>query len=98
MKGGTPARLPISVQPVWTATYVPYGDPAKPIASVAVPSSLALPAGATSFELRAFVTGHGQGNLENCAEFVACLRERRSISWPIHSPPSLPPSRPKLPG
>lgn len=71
MKGGTPARLPISVQPVWTATYVPYGDPAKPIAGVATPSTLELPAGATSFELRSFVTGHGQGNLENCAEFCS---------------------------
>ena len=32
MKGGLPAADPIAVVPVWTRTWVTYGDPAKPIA------------------------------------------------------------------
>lgn len=68
MKGGLPARLPIAVLPVWTPTYVPYGDPAKPIAGSVPPHDMMLPE-ASSYALRTFVTGHGQGNAGNCAEF-----------------------------
>jgi hypothetical protein len=71
MTGGVPAKVPAFVMPVWTATYVPFGDPAKPIAMSAPAVSLELPGGATTYELRSFVTGHGQGNAENCAEFCS---------------------------
>lgn len=68
MKGGIPARMPVAAIPVWHRRYVPYGDPAKPIADSAPPQDIALPEG-SSWALRTFVTGHGQGNASNCAEF-----------------------------
>ena len=73
MKGGSPSQEPIAVIPVFAPTYVPYGDPAKPIAESLPSADVALPAGAKSFALRSFVTGHGQGNAGNCAEF--CSRD-----------------------
>lgn len=68
MKGGVPGKVPVAVVPVWNRAYVPYGDPAKPVSGSVPAVDVALPGG-TSFALRAFVTGHGQGNAGNCAEF-----------------------------
>ncbi|MBK8256993.1 MAG: hypothetical protein IPK82_30500 [Polyangiaceae bacterium] len=68
MKGGIPAKVPVAVSPVWERRYVPYGDPAKPVNGTVPPQEIALPSG-SSYTLRTFVTGHGQGNLQNCAEF-----------------------------
>ena len=68
MKGGIPAKLPVAVVPVWRRSYAVYGDPAQPIAASIPPAEVALPP-ATSYALRTFVTGHGQGNAANCAEF-----------------------------
>lgn len=73
MKGGTPEREPIAVLPIWTMHSGAYGDPAKPLSTSFPPQKLTPPSGSTAFALRSFVTGHGQGNLENCAEF--CARE-----------------------
>ena len=70
MTGGIPTPLPIAVLPVWTPRAVTYGDPAKPVAGGAPPQMVALPK-ASSYALRSFITGHGQGNAENCAEFCA---------------------------
>lgn len=72
MKGGIPAKLPVAVVPLWSSVSVPYGDPAKPIAASASPQAVKLPAG-SAYALRSFITGHGQGNAGNCAEF--CSRE-----------------------
>jgi hypothetical protein len=69
MVGGMPARLPIAVIPLWDETKFDYGDPAKPVGAAVVSRSISLPAGAGAVELRSFITGHGQGNLDNCAEF-----------------------------
>lgn len=71
MKGGVPAKEPVAVLPVWTMHSGVYGDPAKPLSGSFPAQKLTPPAGATAFALRTFVTGHGQGNLENCAEFCA---------------------------
>jgi hypothetical protein len=68
-QGGVPAREPIAVIPLWDETQVEYGDPAKPLAMFAPTRTIPLPAGTTSYEIRSFITGHGQGNTENCAEF-----------------------------
>jgi hypothetical protein len=68
MKGGIPAKVPVAVTPVWNRRYVPYGDPAKPVADSVPAQDAALPEG-SSHALRVFVTGHGQGNKDNCAEF-----------------------------
>ena len=69
MKGGIPEKLPVAVVPVWNRQYVIYGDPAKPIGDTVTPQDLTLPAMTTSYSLRTFITGHGQGNAGNCAEF-----------------------------
>lgn len=73
MKGGLPAAEPIAVIPVFPLTYVPYGDPAKPIPQSLPAATVSLPADTKSVLLRSFVTGHGQGNANNCAEF--CSRD-----------------------
>jgi hypothetical protein len=73
MIGGVPDRRPVAVVPVWNRTYVVYGDPAKPIAAQLPSAEITLPSGASSFALRSLVTGHGQGNASNCAEF--CQRD-----------------------
>lgn len=73
MHGGVPAALPVAVLPVWTPRSLVYGDPMKPVADAAPPQTITLPAPATanSYKLRAIVTGHGQGNADNCAEFCS---------------------------
>lgn len=68
MTGGVPAKLPIAVVPLWGPSGVVYGDPAKPIAQSLVAAAPVLPK-ASSYAVRTLVTGHGQGNAENCAEF-----------------------------
>ena len=74
MQGGTPAREPIAVIPIWTQRDAVYGDPARPIAMFVPPVTPTLPA-ASAFSLRTFVTGHGQGNADNCSEF--CSKQHR---------------------
>jgi hypothetical protein len=71
MKGGVPERLPVAVLPLWDEREVDYGDPAKAIATSVPAQMVTLPAGTRAVELRSFVTGHGQGNLDNCAEFCS---------------------------
>lgn len=66
--GGVPEREAIAVTPLWAPAGVAYGDPAAPPARTA---TAALPADATAATVRLFVTGHGQGNAGNCAEFCA---------------------------
>jgi hypothetical protein len=63
-----PSPLPVAVVPVWISTAATYGDPAKPIAGSVPPATVKLPK-ASTYALRTFVTGHGQGNAGNCAEF-----------------------------
>jgi hypothetical protein len=74
--GGVPAKNPIAVALVWSwpANMDPpnsaqYGDPADPVTMHLPPQTISLPPGASSFALRTFITGHGQGNSNNCAEF-----------------------------
>jgi hypothetical protein len=71
MQGGTPAKEPISVIRLWDETTVDYGDPAKLLGDEVPSRTLTIPSEARSVELRSFITGHGQGNLDNCAEFCA---------------------------
>jgi Peptide-N-glycosidase F, C terminal/Peptide-N-glycosidase F, N terminal len=70
-KGGVPAKIPLAALPIWTMTQVWYGDPAKPASGSIPPQMVTLPAGATAYAMRTFVTGHGQGNADNCAEFCS---------------------------
>ena len=66
--GGLPSPDPVAVVPLWAPHRVVYGDPARP---VDVTAAVDVPAGTTATRVRAFVTGHGQGNAANCAEFCA---------------------------
>ena len=70
---GTPARRAIAAVPVYAPQQVVYGDPAHSITSQIGATGVAVPSGATSLDLRSFITGHGQGNAANCAEF--CQRD-----------------------
>jgi hypothetical protein len=90
MTGGTPAKEPIAVVPIWVwtttgkePTQIVYGDPGQPIATSLPTQTVTLPAGATSFGVRSTITGHGQGNLDNCAEF--CSEEH---TWTVGSSPN----------
>jgi hypothetical protein len=69
-QGGLPQRDPFAVVALWAPRGIVYGDPARPTAQSATADVLD---GATGARLRALVTGHGQGNAENCAEF--CSKE-----------------------
>jgi hypothetical protein len=62
-------RVPVEVIPLWDVASVEVGDPAKPVAAALPARMAAIPADAVAVELRSFITGHGQGNLQNCAEF-----------------------------
>jgi hypothetical protein len=65
--GGDP--LPFAVIPLWDVSQFEVGDPAKPVAAARPDRMVDIPAGARKVELHSFITGHGQGNLQNCAEF-----------------------------
>jgi hypothetical protein len=74
MTGGVPQKVPLADVPLWPGTPVAqawYGDPSSPIASSIAPQTVQLPAGASSYALRSFITGHGQGNADNCSEFCS---------------------------
>ena len=87
MTGGTPAKEPIAVVPIWVwtttgrePTKIPYGDPSNPISQTLPTQNVHLPAGAKSFGVRSTITGHGQANLDDCAEF--CSRDH---TWQVGS-------------
>jgi hypothetical protein len=66
--GGTPPREVLSVVPLWSPGGVVVGDPSRsPARSVDVD----IPTGANGARLWTIITGHGQGNAANCAEFCA---------------------------
>jgi hypothetical protein len=68
-----PKPPPIAVYPLWVVQNVGYGDPAITVADQVTARRVRIPETAGRVEIRAFVTGHGQGNADNCAEF--CARE-----------------------
>ncbi len=78
MTEGTPAKEAMVVLPIWSwkttgkePTQIVYGDPLAPISASLPPQQIALPSGPTSWSIRSIITGHGQANLENCAEFCS---------------------------
>ncbi|MBK9036137.1 MAG: hypothetical protein IPL61_33660 [Myxococcales bacterium] len=66
--GGLPTPDPVAVVPLWAPQRVVYGDPLRPSD---VTATVDVPAGTTAVRVRSLVTGHGQGNADNCAEFCA---------------------------
>ena len=69
MKGGVPAKEPAFVYPLWNASHVGVGVPSKPVSGDVPPRQLTVPQTACGLAVRAIITGHGQGNRDNCAEF-----------------------------
>ena len=68
--GGVPEREALAVLPVTNGRLrVAYGNPDVPVADQFVPIEVSVPPEATQLALRTFITGHGQGNADNCAEF-----------------------------
>jgi hypothetical protein len=65
-KGGTPPHDVLAVMPLWSPGGVTYGDPGR---SPKRELKLDLPQGARGAQMFTIITGHGQGNHENCAEF-----------------------------
>jgi hypothetical protein len=88
-----PAKQPIANLPLWTwaADNDPpnyqYGDPNDPIAGHLPAQALTLPGGASSYALRTFITGHGQGNSGNCAEFCQATHTLTVGSAPYTTTP-----------
>lgn len=71
--GGVPAQRPVAVLPLWGLTEVEVGDPGKPLADQLPEATITVPANAARVELWSVLTGHGQGNLDNCAEFCPLI-------------------------
>jgi hypothetical protein len=71
MHGGTPAKEPLFVVPLWSVPHVGYGVPSHPVSADAPAKNVTVPAPVSALALRAIITGHGQGNKDNCAEFCA---------------------------
>ncbi|MEZ4384982.1 MAG: peptide-N-glycosidase F-related protein [Nannocystaceae bacterium] len=67
-RGGIPSPRAIAVEPLWYQSFS-YGDPDSPAAAQVPTRIFTPPASATSFAVRSHITGHGFGNLNNCAEF-----------------------------
>ncbi len=68
MSPGRPLRQATAVIGVWSPREVRYGDPVTPTAVDAPTVTVAVPP-SRHFALRTFVTGHGQGNEDDCSEF-----------------------------
>jgi hypothetical protein len=71
MHGGTPAKEPLFVVPLWSVPHVGYGVPSHPVSTDAPAKNVTVPEQVSHLALRAIITGHGQGNRDNCAEFCA---------------------------
>ncbi|MGE0173276.1 MAG: peptide-N-glycosidase F-related protein [Oligoflexales bacterium] len=64
---GEPENLPVALIPLWGSEPVWYGDPAKPSKREI---RIQLPdVEFSKMFVVSFITGHGQGNMDNCAEF-----------------------------
>lgn len=68
--GGTPSpgEDPYAVVPLWAPQSVVYGDPARP---AELAQTVEIPEGTTGARIVSYITGHGQGNAGNCAEFCS---------------------------
>ncbi|NLH51174.1 MAG: hypothetical protein GX444_21575 [Myxococcales bacterium] len=63
------SEVPDQIVNVWPYHSIEVGNPDNPIDTQIGEQNLALPATLSRAELRVLVTGHGQGNRDNCAEF-----------------------------
>ena len=66
--GGTPNAIPDAVVPIWYERYNA-GHPEMPIDAQVVDKTVEIPGTPKNAAIRSFITGHGFGNADNCAEF-----------------------------
>jgi hypothetical protein len=89
-EGGTPEREPIAVIPIWqhgSDAAVVVGDPDKPLTRALPDRSIVLPRAASAVSVRTILTGHGQGNAGNCAEFCKLEHVARIAGEPYARTP-----------
>ncbi|MEM6989900.1 MAG: peptide-N-glycosidase F-related protein [Myxococcota bacterium] len=67
--GGVPDERPIEVHPLWPLSNIALGDPATALQEQVPEATVALPTSASRLVLWSVISGHGQGNADNCAEF-----------------------------
>ena len=65
---GTPVRQPLAVERLWHGAPA-YGIEDRPFDAAMPPRTLNVPANAAQSRYKLRVTGHGFGDMENCAEF-----------------------------
>lgn len=69
--GGAPTSPEAkAVIPIWPHQSFNYGNPDEPVNEAAAPLEISVPP-ANYYMLRSFISGHGFGGNENCAEFCA---------------------------
>lgn len=68
---GEPEWHPYQVVNLWQNYYTVYGDPANPVEASLAAVRVPIDPAAERVKFRAIVTGHGQGNTDNCAEFCS---------------------------
>jgi hypothetical protein len=69
-QGGVPDAQPVAVLPLAWSDF-PIGDPSQPVSKSLSAQPVVLPDGATRATVRVLVTGHGQGNQDDCGEFCS---------------------------
>ena len=67
--GGVPSPRPVAVLPIWPRVSFEIGNPAQDPPQTVEPEEVEVPPGVDALSLVTIITGHGQGNLDNCAEF-----------------------------
>ena len=67
-EGGVPSPLPVEVTTLWRVPHAVYGDPDRDILAAFPERAIEREEG-ESLQVRVLMTGHGQGNRNNCAEF-----------------------------
>ncbi len=72
-EGGVPDLVPTEVIGLWPKTDVTVGDPLMPVSEQAGTVAVEVPVDADRVELWSVITGHGQGNADNCAEFCPLI-------------------------
>jgi len=82
--GTAPGGLPDETVQLWPTTSVGVGDPDVTVEDQLAPATVPIPADTTRAELRVIVTGHGQGNAFNCAEFCNLI-QHVSVNGDDHS-------------
>jgi hypothetical protein len=79
--------VPVEVIPLWNEQKLVVGDPNsdKSIDKLINSARVIIPAEASRVELRSLITGHGQGNTNNCAEWCP-LKHTYSIDGTLFDP------------